>query len=224
DALALPLPADRVIDDGVGQGDHRASPMQAGECVEERCGVQVAADLVWRGSDGDVGLPSPRPTGLVATRACRMHEQELVARHHDLADLDRLAIGQRLDEDVDQSELLVVIEHVRQSIGPESDATRERAVIGIRHEVDERMEDRGAGMRDPGRVGAIGAAVEDEAESSSETLDHGWMVGRWSRPHGWLGGTSVVATVSADTGAPAHVPDRTWPESTGSRSALASDP
>ena len=91
--------------------------------------------------------------------------------------------GERLDEHVHQLQLLVVVEHVGQPIRPKPDAPRERAVLGIRDEVDQRMEDRGAGMRGPGRVGAIGAAVEDEAETSTKTLDHGRMVGRWSRSH-----------------------------------------
>jgi len=65
-----------------------------------------------------------------------------------------------------------VAQHVGQPVGPEPDAAGQRVVVGIRDEVHQRRKDRGAGWRGPGQVRALGAAVEDQAETLSKTLDH----------------------------------------------------
>ena len=118
----------------------------AGKRIEERSGMKATADLVRRGADRDVGLARPRPARLVAPWSGRVNEQQFVTGDDDLGDLDRLAVGQRLHEDIDQLQLLVVVEHVGQAVRSEPDATREHAVLGIGDEIDQRMEDRGAGM------------------------------------------------------------------------------
>ena len=59
-------------------------------------------------------------------------------------------------------EFLVVVEHVGQPLRPKADPAGQRAVLGVRDEIDQRM----AGPRRPGmralRSAAVGAAIEDE--------------------------------------------------------------
>src|SRR4029078_6858113 len=102
--------------------------------------------------------------------------------------LGGLAACERLHEYVDELQFGVVVEHVGQPVGPEPDAAGRRVVVGIRDEVHQGRKDRGAGWRGPGQVRALGAAVEDQAETLSKTLAHvvdGWPMGRGP---GWAGG------------------------------------
>ena len=142
--------------------------------------MEIASDDVRPGLDGDVRLARPGPTREVAARRRAVDEQQVVAGHHDLPDLDGPAIDERLHHHVDELQFLVVVEHVGQPVRLESDAPGQRAVLGVRDEIDQRMDDRGVHGHRAAQVRALGAAVEDEGETSSKTLDHVRMVG--SRP------------------------------------------
>ena len=87
--------------------------IRAGQAVEEALDL-VRADLhrhVLRER-----VPTP---GGIPTRAAGMDEVQLVARDHDLIDLERHPVVEPLDGDADEGVLVVGVEHVAQPVGLE---------------------------------------------------------------------------------------------------------
>ena len=98
-----------------------------------------------------------------------LDQHQLVAADRHLAGRDDMVIGEALDEDVDQGELVVAVQEIRQAGAGEGDPAGQDAVVGIGEQVDERLGGRRSFDDRPRRKLAPGAARRREHQARDAT-------------------------------------------------------
>ncbi len=136
----------------------------------------------------------------IAARPRGVDEEQVVARDEDLLELDPGAVVEALEEDVAEDVLVVLVEHVRQSVGRHADEAGQEAVLAVRDELQLLAGRTGrAGRAGLGRLRP--GAPEDDPETAANAFDH---VGDGrAQTGGWVlaGRTGAHEAVSSGTGA-----------------------
>jgi ribosomal protein S18 acetylase RimI-like enzyme len=183
--------ADAEHDRGIGERHHRVAGAEGGQRILAEPAVKPAGDEVAARAQDEPMCRGRDAQGAVAPRPACADEGELAAADEDLRDDHRAALREPLGERVDEYELLVGIEHVRESGAIEPDTTRESLAGRVRDEVDLGQVGCLDGARAHGRPGL----PKDEPKSRADRADH--KEGRMRRRTTAVRGTKVPAPTTA---------------------------
>ena len=115
-----------IGDPRIGERDDRPAVAEAEDRVGSRQGVQVALNLVRPDLQAHREPLRPSASLRVAARLSDRHREDLVAGDDDVQRLHGMAVFEALEHDIDELDLVVGVEEVRDAITVEGDSPRAR--------------------------------------------------------------------------------------------------